>query len=194
MKFTKIMMASAALAATALTATGAQAATTIGTPIKFDVSGNIIATYIGGIAGYTNTISLEGGAQNFFGTIQSTVPGTTFDLGYFAAGTELIFRFDVLLYGTTYDTFYSGDSARNPDGLAHAGATTDAAFPNVITVGFEDLRGGGDFDYNDANFKLEIAPTAAVPEPATWAMMILGFGLVGSTLRRRQQKVSVSYA
>ncbi|QMW22142.1 THxN family PEP-CTERM protein [Sandaracinobacteroides saxicola] len=27
--------------------------------------------------------------------------------------------------------------------------------------------------------------TAAVPEPATWAMMIMGFGLVGGTLRRR---------
>ncbi len=26
---------------------------------------------------------------------------------------------------------------------------------------------------------------AAVPEPATWAMMIAGFGLVGVTLRRR---------
>jgi PEP-CTERM motif len=25
----------------------------------------------------------------------------------------------------------------------------------------------------------------AVPEPATWAMMILGFGMVGSRLRRR---------
>jgi PEP-CTERM motif len=27
--------------------------------------------------------------------------------------------------------------------------------------------------------------TCAVPEPASWAMMLLGFGLVGSTMRRR---------
>ena len=27
--------------------------------------------------------------------------------------------------------------------------------------------------------------SAAVPEPATWAMMLLGFGLIGTTLRRR---------
>ena len=26
---------------------------------------------------------------------------------------------------------------------------------------------------------------AAVPEPTTWAMMIMGFGLVGSAMRRR---------
>ncbi|TFU03831.1 PEP-CTERM sorting domain-containing protein [Polymorphobacter arshaanensis] len=29
---------------------------------------------------------------------------------------------------------------------------------------------------------------AAVPEPASWALMIAGFGLVGTTLRRRQLK------
>jgi hypothetical protein len=27
--------------------------------------------------------------------------------------------------------------------------------------------------------------SAAVPEPATWAMLIAGFGLVGGALRRR---------
>jgi hypothetical protein len=32
----------------------------------------------------------------------------------------------------------------------------------------------------------------AVPEPATWAMMILGFGLVGTAMRRR--KTAVSFA
>lgn len=35
---------------------------------------------------------------------------------------------------------------------------------------------------------------AAVPEPATWAMMIAGFGMVGASMRRRKPKVTVSYA
>ena len=35
--------------------------------------------------------------------------------------------------------------------------------------------------------------TGAVPEPATWAMMIAGFGAMGFALRRRP-KVSVTYA
>ena len=35
---------------------------------------------------------------------------------------------------------------------------------------------------------------AAVPEPATWAMMIGGIGAVGGTLRRRKAKVSVRFA
>ncbi len=37
-----------------------------------------------------------------------------------------------------------------------------------------------------------VVSTGAVPEPATWAMMIAGFGLVGSALRRR--KTAVAFA
>ncbi|QYU69157.1 PEPxxWA-CTERM sorting domain-containing protein [Leptolyngbya sp. 15MV] len=35
---------------------------------------------------------------------------------------------------------------------------------------------------------------AAVPEPATWAMMLLGFFLVGGALRQRKTQVSYSFA
>ena len=35
---------------------------------------------------------------------------------------------------------------------------------------------------------------SAVPEPATWAMMLLGFGLVGGAVRRTRQKARVVYA
>lgn len=37
---------------------------------------------------------------------------------------------------------------------------------------------------------------AAVPEPGTWAMMLLGFGFVGGAMRsaKRRQKLTVSYA
>lgn len=39
-----------------------------------------------------------------------------------------------------------------------------------------------------------ISVVPGVPEPATWGMMILGFGLIGTALRTRRQKVTVSYA
>lgn len=35
---------------------------------------------------------------------------------------------------------------------------------------------------------------AGVPEPTTWALMILGFGAVGGAMRRRQTKASVRFA
>ena len=41
------------------------------------------------------------------------------------------------------------------------------------------------------NFAIFTAATeAAVPEPATWAMMIGGFGMVGGTLRRRRNALA----
>ena len=35
------------------------------------------------------------------------------------------------------------------------------------------------------NVSASVTPSGAVPEPATWAMLIAGFGLVGASLRRR---------
>jgi hypothetical protein len=46
-------------------------------------------------------------------------------------------------------------------------------------------------------FRLEgLSNMPAVPEPATWAMMLLGLGLVGGAMRaaKRRQKVTLSYA
>lgn len=54
-------------------------------------------------------------------------------------------------------------------------ATTYAA------TGLFDLVSGNEISGAYATF----APTAAVPEPATWLMMIAGFGLVGAAARRR---------
>lgn len=41
---------------------------------------------------------------------------------------------------------------------------------------------------------LTVSQVAAVPEPATWAMMIVGIGAVGATMRRRAKvKTAVSF-
>ena len=41
------------------------------------------------------------------------------------------------------------------------------------------------------NFRLDIT---AVPEPASWALMIAGFGLVGSAMRRRKPRTKITFA
>lgn len=49
--------------------------------------------------------------------------------------------------------------------------------------------------FDDITLGSATAGGGAVPEPATWAMMMLGFGTVGATLRRRAKvKTTVSYA
>ncbi len=35
---------------------------------------------------------------------------------------------------------------------------------------------------------------AAVPEPATWAMLLIGFGMMGGAMRYRRKRTDVSYA
>jgi hypothetical protein len=49
------------------------------------------------------------------------------------------------------------------------------------------IGGINDFDFDGlgfANFQA-VGNMGAVPEPTTWAMLILGFGMVGGTMRRR---------
>lgn len=54
--------------------------------------------------------------------------------------------------------------------------------PNITQlVLFSTDPGGVTFD----NFSFTTSATAAVPEPATWAMTIVGFGAIGGALRRR---------
>lgn len=44
---------------------------------------------------------------------------------------------------------------------------------------------------NPTGLRVEVAGTAAVvPEPATWAMLVVGFGLVGAATRRRVRTVA----
>ena len=53
----------------------------------------------------------------------------------------------------------------------------------------------GDFDtlyFSIAGVALFEVTTAAVPEPATWAVMVVGFGLGGAALRSRRRKLALA--
>jgi len=54
----------------------------------------------------------------------------------------------------------------------------------VISLPAAYLNGGG----NAANFQVNYSPNllGGVPEPASWAMLIAGFGLIGAVARRRR--------
>lgn len=58
--------------------------------------------------------------------------------------------------------------------------------PNASTG---DPSGGVD---RDLAFRVIGATTAGVPEPASWALMIVGFGAIGATVRRRNKVQSAS--
>lgn len=91
--------------------------------------------------------------------------------------------------GSTNDIIAGG--TYKPEGqLANfAGASTAGTW----TLKISD-RAGADVG-SLGGWSLTLDYGSAVPEPGTWAMMILGFGLVGATMRRqRGVRTTVSYA
>jgi hypothetical protein len=103
--------------------------------------------------------------------------GSVFNLGSFTKGVELIFGISV---NRTGNNFLMGPGFRNGDGIAHA--AVEFLAPGVADVGFEDLFGGGDQDYNDTRFRFRggIAPEPIpTPTPVPEASAVLGLFMVG---------------
>lgn len=158
-------------------------------------SGDLIVTFTGATAGYTNLLGVVAGGVDLGTGISNKVAlGTTYNFGYVAAGTSLQFYIDVTNRGVTY----SSDTDLNFDGRSHFFAGSygggDSFGSSVLTpgfytyIGFEDRAVGSDWDYDDATYVFaDVGQVSPVPEPATWALMIAGFGLVGFASRRRRR-------
>jgi hypothetical protein len=160
--------------------------------------GDVVVTFVSNGAGFASELSLDGDAGDDVGAIfdnWTTAIGTSMNLGAFAAGKELIFKLLVLPTG---DIFYTGDGSRNLDGLVHAVMDSSAG---QVLVGFEDLYGGGDLDYDDLVFAFtNVAPATSpggggattgsvegVDEPGT--LLMLGGGLSMLVFAMRRQEV-----
>lgn len=77
-------------------------------------------------------------------------------------------------------TYRSADPLSVFNGLESAGLWTLKIYDTKANLF------GGNGELCDWTLQLTPTPTSAVPEPATWAMMIAGFGMVGAQLRRRR--------
>jgi hypothetical protein len=78
--------------------------------------------------------------------------------------------------------FSAGDNTASAQAVNGAGNTG-----NLFFLAAGDIAGTSGLDA----FKVKsLDVTAAVPEPASWAMMIAGLGVVGMSMRRRKTKVS----
>ncbi len=183
-----VLIGTAALACAL--STPAQAAPILGQAL-IATGGDVVVTFVSNGAGYTSELYLDGPVGDGLGSIfnnQSTPISTSLNLGAFLAGTELIFKLEVM---NTGKVFYSGGASRNPDGIAHA--VVDSGL-NQSKVGFEDLFGGGDLDYNDLVFSFtnvsgtSVGPGVsplAVDEPST--LILFGIGLAGLLLVMKRQ-------
>ena len=173
----------------------------LGGSLRVATNGPVKTTFIDSKAGYFNSLYLDLGELGpddsdiwlFDKSRRSagledrevTLPGD------FLAGVELIFRLDVRKNQNAplLNSFYTGDKSRNPDDLAHAEAITtmdESTEQFITTVGFEDLLGGGDNDFNDFLFQLtNVVDPPAVPEPPI--LVLLSIGLAGFVYLRSRR-------
>lgn len=91
--------------------------------------------------------------------------------------------------------FHDAPTGYSVDWASYSGKAYDGGAGYLSVSGYPFTPTNSDYDFR-VMVDPSIASTPAVPEPATWAMMIGGFGMVGGAMRsaRRKQKVSVSYA
>ena len=82
-------------------------------------------------------------------------------------------------------TLLTGSDSLSAQDMQFEGITMDRQGYIYLTT----ENGGGDISKPQMFVLAPRSPLGAVPEPATWAMMIGGLALTGATLRRRQARV-----
>ena len=163
------------------------AAAIIGGSVIVQNNGDVIATYRGNSAQFSNDLYLESPDGFFRSNIifnnHASPIGSTVNLGSFTAGTELIFRLHV---NDTGNNWFTGPASRNDDGKAHA-RITDAWSPTESLVEFEDLRDTpeGNGGFNDLAFSFSNTG-AVVPEPGTYALFAAGIAMLLGMQRSRR--------
>lgn len=91
-----------------------------------------------------------------------------------------------VLHVITTGHFYNSFAESNPDNLNHIFAS-QFSLPDgtpAVFIGFEDIYGLGDRDFNDNMAIFTNVTMVPIPEPSTYAMLLVGLGLIGFTMRR----------
>jgi type IV pilus assembly protein PilY1 len=119
----------------------------------------------------------------------SGTPGDFIDLGPFDHGANFDFRFDGLDADESFTfTIFYGAAPTERGALV----SLNAVGAEVYSLGqaaddrLGTTPGRSTFIFGFKGVGGVIVDPPVVPEPATWAMMIAGFGLVGAAARRRR--------
>lgn len=154
--------------------------TSDGASLSLTAPATVKFRYIGSESGFTDTFSVGG-----VSVASETNAGFSLVRAYFASkfygagaitGNEWQFTSGGL--GVNAGIGDAGFGFFIPRGLRNG----DIYKTNKLYFGFDDQFGNSADDNHD-DFIIE---ATAVPEPATWAMLIAGFGLVGVAARRQR--------
>jgi hypothetical protein len=188
--------------------------------LKLQEKSDVRVYFIGEGAAFSNSLGFntsgtgvsEGDPQLIFPNASSTVssydpakdpkrtssapllPGDFVNLGRMDAGTILDF-FLIANGASGGSDVFSTDQSANKDGINHVVAFAYAmANSPFLIIGFEDIWGGGDRDFNDLLFAVDIGATnirnlTATPEPAMATTLL---GLLGLAFQRRTRRTTVT--
>ena len=103
--------------------------------------------------------------------------------------------FSVLLDGVTLDSFDTGliDGLSVERGSLAFSATVTAGSHLLQLQATRPFTNGGGYRATPLQYFDNVSATqsgGAVPEPATWGLMIVGFGVTGAAIRRRRVAIS----
>lgn len=166
---------------------------------------SITFTYLGKEAGFTNDFVFTIGNVQVFTT--ASAANATYTATGLGAGF-VPFKFDTNLTGTPGSVANGSNAAHNaatPNFFVSFGTFAGNVFTgtNALSgltgvIGLDDNGGSNDGDYDDLVVKFEVTERGgqgpAAPEPATWAMMLLGFAGVGFMAYRRKNRPSFRLA
>lgn len=131
------------------------------------------------------------GSQGFpsFGAIGEGAFAALFSSGQSQFGFQLVGGNG----GTANVSFFRGDGSLIQN--IALGGLADSYYGFSRDGGIKDIRGisiwnndGGGIGFDNLKFDVR-SVQGAVPEPSTWAMMILGLGFIGAGMRRRVQRL-----
>lgn len=191
----RLLFATSALAAFAATAAPAATIDFSSSPSSFTSYSESGATITAdgqeilttGTPNGTNGILANGAPRAVFrADFASVASAVSVDLGDFNSDADEIFieayNSTNMLLGTSVLLLSASDSVMH---------TLSANFANTsyVLFGARDPSLNGSSIFAD-NLTFDLG--GAIPEPATWAMMIAGFGLAGGALRRRSSRLAIA--
>lgn len=215
--FMKKLVIAAALAGSTFMVPSAHALTVVRACGASDISATPALTNVSCAGFYDGNLLNQANASNLVGILNGLTGTNTYNTATFQFGsfktisplngaTHIDFTqnpFNTTLNGWTLIGVHYGAGQGSPGfGMGPLGGNPRNPRPtNVDTSGFYYFFAGkntGSIDLNwQASSNLTLFSTGApggVPEPATWALMILGFGGIGTAMRRNKAKVRVNYA
>jgi hypothetical protein len=174
----------ATVPAQAIVYTGNHTIDTATVSVSLTTDGTVGALSMANVTAWSFTLTNPGGTV----TLDNSNSNFTFLSGssFQATATDIVFDYSVAGH-MQWDNFgFSGNNALCFD-------ATGGSFTCIGNPPSETVLVNGTLSNGPRSGRFVLGTAAAVPEPATWALMIGGFAMAGAATRRRT-RTSVTYA